>query len=208
MRLNNISKLIITIVISELAGTIGALFTTPSIAGWYATLVRPALNPPAWVFGPVWTTLFALMGIAAFLVWKKGLERRDVKIALGIFIGQLVFNTLWSIIFFGSTSLTINGLNNIGIAFVEIIFLWLAILATIIAFAKISRSSAWLLVPYIVWVSFAGYLNYSIWQLNSLANGGQVACTQEAKLCPDGSYVGRTGPMCEFAACPGENNGL
>jgi len=194
MKINNTFKLIIAIVVAELAGIIGSVFTTPSIAGWYAGIVKPAINPPAWVFGPVWTTLFALMGIAAFLVWRKGLDRRDVKIALGIFIGQLVLNTLWSIIFFG--------LHSPGGAFIEIIFLWFAILATIIAFAKISRPAAWLLVPYILWVSFAGYLNYSIWRLNSPTDLGQVACTQEAKLCPDGSYVGRTGPKCEFTACP------
>ena len=158
MKINNTFKLVIAIVVSELTGIIGSVFTTPSIAGWYATLARPALNPPAWVFGPVWTTLFALMGIAAFLIWKKGLDRKDVKIALGIFIGQLVLNTLWSIIFFG--------LHSPGAAFVEIIFLWLAILATIIAFAKISKPAAWLLLPYILWVSFAGYLNFSIWMLN------------------------------------------
>jgi len=198
--MKNITKLIIAIVVSELAGIIGSVFTTPSIAGWYAGIVKPALNPPAWVFGPVWTTLFALMGIAAFLVWKKGSDRKDVKIALGIFLGQLVLNTLWSIIFFG--------LHSPGGALIEIGFLWLAILATIIAFAKISKPAAWLLVPYILWVSFAGYLNYSIWQLNSPASGEQVACTQEARLCPDGSYVGRTGPKCEFAACPGGNNDL
>jgi len=157
--MSNVFKLVIAIVVSELAGIIGSVFTTPSIAGWYAGIVKPALNPPAWVFGPVWTTLFALMGIAAFLVWKKGLDRKDVKIALSIFIGQLVLNIFWSIIFFG--------LHNPGLAFIEIIFLWLAILATIIAFAKISRPAAWLLVPYILWVSFAGYLNYSIWQLNA-----------------------------------------
>ena len=191
--MNNTLKLIIAIVVSELAGIIGSVFTTPSIAGWYAGIVKPALNPPAWVFGPVWTILFALMGIAAFLVWKKGLDRRDVKIALGTFLGQLVLNTLWSIIFFG--------LHSPGGALVEIVFLWFAILATIVAFYKISRPAAWLLVPYILWVSFAGYLNFSIWQLNP-AGSGQVACTQEAKLCPDGSYVGRTGPKCEFAACP------
>ncbi len=191
MQLNNTFKLIIAIVVSELAGIIGSVFTTPSIADWYAGIVKPALNPPAWVSGPVWTTLFALMGIAAFLVWKKGLDRRDVKIALGIFLGQLVLNTLWSIIFFG--------LHSPGGALVEIVFLWLAILATIIAFAKISKPAAWLLVPYILWVSFAGYLNYSIWTLNQTE---PVACTMEAKLCPDGSYAGRTGPKCEFAACP------
>ncbi len=200
MKINNTFKLIIAIVVSELAGIIGSVFTTPSIAGWYAGIVKPSLNPPAWVFGPVWTTLFALMGIAAFLIWKKGLDRRDVKIALGLFLGQLVLNTLWSIIFFG--------LHSPGGALIEIVFLWLAIIATIIAFYKISRPAAWLLVPYILWVSFAGYLNFSIWQLNSPADSGQVACTQEAKLCPDGSYVGRTGPKCEFAACPGGNNDL
>lgn len=126
-------------------------------------------------------------------------NNRKIKISLGIFIGQLVLNMFWSIIFFG--------LHSPGGAFVEIIFLWLAILATIIAFAKISKPAAWLLVPYILWVSFAAYLNFSIWQLNA-SGPGQVACTQEAKLCPDGSYVGRTGPKCEFAQCPGDNNGL
>ena len=195
MKIKNTFKLIIAIVVSELAGIIGSVFTAPSIQTWYVTLSRPTLNPPAWVFGPVWTTLFALMGISAFLVWKKGLDRKDVKIALGIFIGQLVLNTLWSIIFFG--------LRSPAGAFVEIIFLWLAIFATIIAFAKISKSAVWLLIPYILWVSFAGYLNYSIWQLNPSI--GQIACTQEAKLCPDGSYVGRTGHKCEFTACPNES---
>lgn len=156
--MNNLIKLIIAIVISEMAGIIGSVFTTSSIDGWYAGIVKPALNPPAWVFGPVWTTLFALMGIAAFLVWKKGLDRRDVKIALSIFIGQLALNTLWSIIFFG--------LHSPGGALVEIVFLWLAILWTIIVFYKISRPAAYLLVPYILWVSFASYLNYAIWTLN------------------------------------------
>lgn len=174
--MSNTIKLIIAVVVSEAAGVIGSLFTTPAIqSGWYASLAKPALNPPAWVFGPVWTTLFALMGIAAFLVWRKGLDRKDVKIALSIFLIQLVLNTLWSVIFFG--------LKSPGGAFVEIIFLWLAILATIIAFAKIFppaggpavypvraffvSNGAWLLlIPYILWVTFAMYLNYSIWVLN------------------------------------------
>lgn len=158
MKITNTFKLIIAIVVSELAGIIGSLFTTPSIPTWYATLVKGPLNPPAWVFAPVWTTLFALMGVAVYLVWKKGLERRDVKIALGIFAVQLVLNTLWSIIFFG--------LHSPGGALVEIVFLWLAILATIIAFYKISKAAAWLLAPYIAWVSFAGYLNFTLWMLN------------------------------------------
>jgi tryptophan-rich sensory protein len=158
MKLNNISKLIVSILICELAGLIGSLFTTPAILGWYAGIVKPALNPPSWIFAPVWTTLFVLMGIAAFLIWRKGWSRQDVRIALSIFIGQLVLNTLWSIIFFG--------LHNPGGAFIEIVFLWLAILTTIIVFARISRLVAWLLLPYIIWVSFAGYLNFAIWLLN------------------------------------------
>jgi len=158
MKINNTFKLVIAIVICELAGIIGSVFTTGSIVGWYAGIVKPTFNPPAWVFGPVWTTLFVLMGIAAFLVWRKGLEHRNVKIALSIFIGQLVLNTLWSIIFFG--------LHSPGGALVEIVFLWLAIVATIITFAKVSKPAAWLLVPYILWVSFAMYLNFTIWTLN------------------------------------------
>ncbi len=158
MQISNTAKLVIAIVGSELAGIIGSVFTAPAIAGWYTTIVKPELNPPAWVFGPVWTTLFALMGVAAFLVWKQGLERRDVRIALGIFVGQLALNTLWSILFFG--------LQSPGAAFIEIVILWFAILATIVAFARISRPAGWLLVPYILWVSFASYLNFSIWMLN------------------------------------------
>ncbi len=164
MKINNFSKLIIAIAISELAGIIGSVFTTPSIPTWYATLVKPALNPPNWVFGPVWTTLFALMGISAFLVWSSyaratdGQRKRAVKVALVLFGVQLVLNTLWSIIFFG--------LHSPFWAFIEIIILWLAILTTIIAFSRISKPAAWLLAPYILWVSFASYLNCSIWMLN------------------------------------------
>jgi translocator protein len=158
MKINNTFKLIFAIVVCELAGFVGAIFTMPSVTTWYATLNKPTLNPPAWVFGPVWTTLFALMGIAAFLVWKKGLYRKDVKIAIVIFVVQLVLNTMWSIIFFGMHSP--QG------ALIEIVCLWLAILATIVAFYKVSKSAAWLLVPYILWVSFAMYLNYAVWSLN------------------------------------------
>jgi benzodiazapine receptor len=158
MKVNNFFKLLISIVICELAGIIGSVFTAPSIPIWYAGLEKPKLSPPNWVFGPVWTTLFVLMGIAAFLVWTRGLERKEVRTALGIFIGQLILNALWSIIFFGMKSP--------GGAFIEIIFLWLAIVVTIIAFYKISKPAAWLLIPYILWVSFAVYLNYSIWQLS------------------------------------------
>ena len=101
MKINNTLKLIIAIVACELAGIVGSIFTASAIPTWYATLAKPALNPPAWVFGPVWTTLYALMGVAAFLVWRKGWERKEVKTALGIFGIQLALNVLWSIVFFG-----------------------------------------------------------------------------------------------------------
>ncbi|MBU2109958.1 tryptophan-rich sensory protein [Patescibacteria group bacterium] len=158
MKINNIFKLIIAIVVSELAGVVGSVFTVSAIPTWYAGLVKPTLNPPSWLFGPVWITLYFLMGIAAFLVWRKGFERRDVKMALGIFGVQLFLNAIWSIIFFG--------LHNPFWAFIEIIVLWLAIVWTIVVFYRISKPAAYLLLPYILWVSFAGYLNYSIWMIN------------------------------------------
>jgi len=197
MKSSNPFKLIIAVIVSELAGLIGSIFTVPAISSWYSALAKPALNPPDWIFAPVWNTLFVLMGIAAFLVWKKGLEKREVRIALLVFISQLILNSLWSFIFFG--------LHNPGAAFFELIILWLAILATIIIFHKISPKAAYLLIPYILWVTFAGYLNFSIWQLAVNAAAAPVeniACTLEAKICSDGSAVGRSGPNCEFGACP------
>lgn len=160
MKINNAFKLIITIVVSELAGIIGSVFTAPAIkTGWYATLVKPALNPPSWVFGPVWTTLYALMGIALWLVWTNAdADKKTKQRAFVFFFAQLGLNTLWSIIFFGQQS--------VGGAFREIIALWVLILITIRYFAKVSKPAAWLLVPYILWVSFAMYLNFSIWTLN------------------------------------------
>jgi translocator protein len=158
MKKEDIFKLSAAVIVSELIGVVGSFFTIPSIPSWYAHLEKPTLAPPNWIFGPVWTTLFALMGIAAFLVWRKGFALKNVRISLGIFFSQLVLNILWSIIFFGWHSP--------GGALVEIIFLWLAIAATIVVFNKVSKPAAWLLVPYILWVSFAAYLNYSIWHLN------------------------------------------
>lgn len=195
MKIKLLLPLALWILLAEMAGIIGSIFTAKNIPTWYASLIKPVFNPPAWLFGPVWTTLFLLMGIAAFLVWQKGWNRKDVKIALTVFCFQLVLNTFWSIIFFS--------IHSLGWAFIELVVLWLAILANIIVFAKISKPAAWLLLPYILWVSFAGLLNFSLWQLNSEPTSHQpISCTQEAKLCPDGSYVGRVGDKCEFAACP------
>ena len=150
--------IIVAIVVCELAGIIGSLFTTPSIPGWYAGLVKPSFNPPAWVFAPVWTTLYAMMGLAAWLIYEKGLKRPEVKKALTVFAVQLVLNTLWSIVFFGAHQL-------LG-AVIVIVLLWAMILWTILLFRKISKAAAWLLVPYILWVSFASVLNVTIWVLN------------------------------------------
>lgn len=193
MRINKFFKLVIAIAISELAGIISSIFTISAIPSWYETLQKPTLNPPSWVFGSVWIILYLLMGVAAFLVWSHlNISSQKRRWAIGIFGFQLVLNTLWSIIFFV--------LHSLGAAFIEIILLWFAIIATMVIFYRISKLAAYLFVPYIFWVSFAGYLNFSIWQLSN--NLKQIVCTQEAKLCPDGSYVGRTGSNCEFAKCP------
>lgn len=165
MRINNFSKLVIAIVVSELAGIIGSVFTISAIPTWYAGLVKPALNPPAWVFGPVWIILYALMGISVFLVWNRYSLIRANKRIVGIwrigiaaFFLQLFLNALWSPVFFGFRS--------IGDALAIIVLLWAAIVFTIFTFFKVSKAAAYLLIPYILWVSFAAYLNYSIWMLN------------------------------------------
>lgn len=154
----DIVRLIVSIVVCQLAGGIGAIFTTPAIPTWYASLNKPPFNPPDWVFFPVWTTLYTLMGIAAFLVWRKGLDQRPVRVALGLFGIQLILNLAWTIIFFGLHSL-------LG-AVIAIAFLWIFILINIVTFWKISRPAGALLIPYILWVSFAGLLNVSVWMLN------------------------------------------
>jgi tryptophan-rich sensory protein len=158
MKPRNIANLVISIIACQGAGIIGSVFTTPAIPTWYASLEKPIFTPPSWLFAPAWITLYLLMGIAAFLVWRLGVHRRDVKIALVVFLVQLVLNTLWSVAFFGMQS-PLYGM-------VVIALLWMAILATIVLFARLSKAAAWLLVPYILWVSFAAALNVSIWLLN------------------------------------------
>jgi tryptophan-rich sensory protein len=150
--------ILVFIVICELAGVVGSIFTTPSIPGWYAGLTKPTFNPPGWVFAPVWTILYAMMGLAAYLVYEKGPGRPEVRKALAVFAVQLVINTLWSIVFFGAHQI-------LG-AVVVIILLWVMILVTIRLFSKISGTAAYLLVPYILWVSFASVLTISLYTLN------------------------------------------
>ena len=143
---------------TELAGIIGSIFTVDSIPTWYVTLVTPAWNPPSWIFGPVWTILFALMGIAAYLVWRKRTHNKGTRSSLVFYGIQLIFNTLWSIIFFG--------LKNPGLAFADIIILLLMIVVTTVKFWKIDRYAGILFLPYLLWVSFATVLNFAIWQMN------------------------------------------
>jgi len=152
------AALIAAIIISLSAGAIGTVFTGPAIPGWYAQLEKPPLTPPEWAFGPVWTTLYILMGISVFLVWREGWHRRDVRLGIGLFGLQLVLNALWSYLFFGLQS-PLYGL-------IEIIALWVVLLATILWFYRISRVAAVLLIPYIAWVTIAMYLNAGIWLLN------------------------------------------
>lgn len=149
--------LVVFIVVCLGVGGLGAVATTPEIQGWYKTLAKPSWNPPDSVFGPVWTTLFIMMGIAAWLVWQQGGFKAASK-PLSLFAVQLALNVAWSWIFFG--------LHQPGWAFVEIVILWLAILATTVAFLRCSKVAGWLLVPYLAWVSFASVLNFTIWRMN------------------------------------------
>ena len=158
MYVKKATKLIASIFICQLAGIVGSLFTYQAIPTWYAYLQKPSFNPPNWIFGPVWITLYTLMGISAFLVFERGWENKEVKLALSIFGLQLILNSIWSIIFFG--------LQLPVFAFIEIVILWIFILLSIIYFYKVSKPAALLLLPYILWVSFASVLNLSIAILN------------------------------------------
>ena len=152
-------RLVISIVVCEGAGLIGSIFTASAIPIWYASLVKPYFTPPNWLFAPAWLTLYLLMAISAFIVWRTGLDKRQVRVALGIFVLQLVLNVLWSLAFFGLHSLLFG--------VIVILALWLAILLTIVRFFPISRAAGALLLPYIGWVTFAAILNISIRLLNT-----------------------------------------
>jgi tryptophan-rich sensory protein len=158
MKTGDIWKLVVSIIACLAAGAIGSIFTWEAIPTWYATLEKPAFNPPNWLFAPVWTLLYLLMGIAAFLVWRRGLENRQVRIALIVFLVQLVLNALWSVVFFGLES-PLYGV-------VVIAVLWVAILFTVLKFYRISLAASVLMWPYLLWVTFAAVLNVSIWLLN------------------------------------------
>jgi tryptophan-rich sensory protein len=151
-----VSVLFIFIALCLGAAGLGAIATTPEIDGWYRTLAKPTWNPPDWVFGPVWTTLYVMMAVAAWLAWRVTGWR---SAGLGLFAFQLVLNIAWSWVFFG--------MHQVGWACIEIVFLWLAIAATTIAFFQRARLAGWLMLPYLVWVTFASVLNFAIWRMNS-----------------------------------------
>jgi tryptophan-rich sensory protein len=137
---------------------LGQLLAGPMPNAWYDQLNKPSFNPPAWLFGPVWTLLYISMGLAAWLVWRDR-KNHQVAFPLAVFLIQLLINVSWSPVFFG--------LQNPGLALVVIIVLWLAILITTIAFFRVSRLAGWLMIPYLGWVSFATVLNWFLWRLNS-----------------------------------------
>ena len=151
-------KFIISLLLPLAVGGISGYFTVKAIPGWYAQLNKPWFNPPNWLFSPVWTSLYIMMGIALWLVWKSDASQKLKQRAIYLFAAQLVLNFFWSLIFFN--------LHQIGWAMVEIMAMWGMILLSIVAFANVNKAAAWLLVPYISWVSFATILNYSIWKLN------------------------------------------
>jgi tryptophan-rich sensory protein len=155
---NKILKFVAAVAICELAGVIGSFFTASSIQNWYAGITKPVFNPPNWIFAPVWTTLFLLMGVALFLAWTKKAERKLKRTAMILFDFQLVLNIAWSMIFFG--------LHSPFWAFVDIVALWILILLNAICFYKISKAAGWLYAPYLLWVGFAGVLNFTIWMIN------------------------------------------
>lgn len=180
--MKSVLKLIVSIIICEGAGILGSIFTTPAVqSSWYVLLTKPAFFPPNSIFGPVWSILYALMGISLFLVWKNNFAVRNDFLSahrkawnpyserfwvgdwqkvniIAVFCIQLFLNVLWSIIFFG--------MRNAGLAFFELIALWFSIIYLIANFYRVSKASAWFLAPYLLWVTFALYLNFSIWVLN------------------------------------------
>jgi tryptophan-rich sensory protein len=151
--------LLVFVAICLFTAQLGSMLTRPSIGTWYAALAKPAWTPPNWLFAPVWTTLYIMMAVAAWLIWKThGLQAASV--AMRLFAVQLALNVGWSALFFW--------LHRPGMAFAEIVLLWVFILLTILAFWKLSVTAGWLMIPYLAWVGFAALLNFAIWRMNRL----------------------------------------
>jgi translocator protein len=154
----NLTKLVISIGLTLAVGFLSSYFTTSSISNWYSTLNRPFFAPPNWLFAPVWTSLYIMMGISAFLIWKNRLSKINVKTALIFYLGQLLLNFGWSLIFFS--------LQMPLLAFIEIILLIIMVILVIKKFLKINKVAGYLLLPYLAWISFASILNFAFWWLN------------------------------------------
>jgi len=154
----DLARLVVALALSLAAGAVGGIATASSVSTWYPALIKPAWTPPDWLFGPVWTLLYVLMGIALWLVWREGIRDRAVRIAVTFFGIQLALNLLWSLLFFG--------LRSPGIALIEIIILWVMILLTGVKFYRLKPPAGWLMSPYLLWVTFAAALNAAIWWLN------------------------------------------
>ncbi|MFO7956371.1 MAG: TspO/MBR family protein [Candidatus Brocadiia bacterium] len=153
-----VSGAIVFVVLVFAVAAAGSLATGRSVEGWYDQLAKPSWTPPGWLFGPVWTVLYLMMAAAAWAVWwRKGL--RGARLPLGLWLGQLLLNGAWSVIFFG--------LHQPGWALAELVVLWGAILATLVAFWRVVPVAGWLMLPYQLWVTFAGALNFAIWRLNA-----------------------------------------
>jgi translocator protein len=159
MQLNKTTKIVVLVISCLVIGFLSGQVTRDAITTWYPTIIKPSFNPPNWIFGPVWSILYAMMGVAAGLVWSKIDSNQEVvKKALLFFGIQLALNALWSYLFFG--------LHNPFLAFIEIILLWLMIYETYSQFSKIDKIAGYLFIPYLAWVGFASILNGSIWWLN------------------------------------------
>lgn len=157
--MNKFKRILVVVATCLALGYFSGLVTQSSLETWYPTLVKPSFNPPNWIFAPVWSMLYIMMGIAAGLVWNRvEFEKETVKKALVLFAIQLALNALWSILFFG--------LKNPLLALIEIVLLWLMIYETYLKFSKIDKIASYLMLPYLAWVSFAAVLNASLWWLN------------------------------------------
>ena len=156
-RMKKIGQFLLALLIPLTIGGVSGYFTVEAIPGWYRTIEKPEWNPPNWVFGPVWTTLYVLMGIAMYLIWTQPRTKNRQR-ALYLNAAQLILNFFWSLIFFN--------LHAIGWALIEILSMWVLIVTTMFAYDKVHKPAAWLLLPYIIWVSFATILNFAIWRLN------------------------------------------
>jgi len=157
MSVPNIIKLIVSLFLPLSVGAVAGMFTSQAVPTWYATLNRPSFNPPNWVFGPAWTTLYVLLGISFFLIWKEN-PTRERNLAIKVFSIQMLLNFVWSFLFFY--------FNLIGVALIEIILLWISITLMIYLFYKIKPLAAYLNIPYLLWVSFATILNAGYYLLN------------------------------------------